>query len=475
VDSAVACHLLLRAGHAVEGVHMRTWHGKDGLGDCPWRDDLESARSVAEFCKIPFRVVSLVDRYRQFVVEPFLRSYAAGETPNPDMLCNRWIKFGALLELARELGCDGLATGHYCRTAAGEDGVHLLVGRDGTKDQSYFLAQVRREALPFLHFPLGNWKKMAVRRLARQIGLPNADRPDSQGVCFLGGKVAAIGEFLLCHLGENPGDIVDRGGRRLGRHRGIFLHTIGQRKGLAIPSNRDGEHYVAVAKDLAGNRLTVALESSSDPALRVGAVALHSLNFLCRPLAGSHALAARVRYRDPPVAAWLHMDGDGGPWVEFARPQRALAPGQHLAFYRGERLLGGGIYGEILQKSHFSLGMAPPNAQTDPMGIQEEKPRPVGCCCGKGPVQGATELPIRICVQCDVGFGNHLTIRGNGCGLCWCKGLPLCNRGADCWCWGADKPLCGEYKLLINDEVWELGENHRFCPGTVQKICPQFP
>jgi hypothetical protein len=109
------------------------------------------------------------------------------------------------------------------------------------------------------------------------------------------------------------------------------------------------------------------------------------------------------------------------------------------------------------------------------MEILEEKPRSVGCCCGKVPVQGAAELPIRICVRCDVGFGNHLTIRGNACGLCWCKGLPLCNKGADCWCWGSEKPLCGEYKLLINDEIWEEGENHRFSPGTVQKITPKFP
>ncbi|MDR2030262.1 MAG: tRNA 2-thiouridine(34) synthase MnmA [Puniceicoccales bacterium] len=343
VDSSVAAHLLLKMGYAVDGVYMRTWHGDDGLGNCPWRDDLENAKAAAAHLAVPFRVESLIDCYGRCVVQPLLQGYARGETPNPDMLCNRWIKFGALLDLATREGYAGLATGHYCRLANGNDGPWLLVGCDKKKDQSYFLAQVRREALPWMAFPIGHLVKDEVRRVARKIGLPNADRKDSQGVCFLGGKVS-MREFLLRHIGKRPGSVVDRTGRHIGTHNGVFLHTLGQRRGLAIPSNHDNEHYVVVAKDMANNQLTIALATENDPTLSMATAELHSINFLCAPLDGSHVLTVRVRYRDPPTMATLRFFPKGRAHVAFSEPQRALAPGQHLAFYHGERLLGGGIY-----------------------------------------------------------------------------------------------------------------------------------
>jgi tRNA-specific 2-thiouridylase len=344
VDSAVAAHLLLTGGHAVEGVHMRTWQSEDGADECPWREDLESARAVAEHLRIPFRIENRMAHYREHVVEPLLEGYAAGRTPNPDVLCNRFIKFGLLLEGVLRTDCDFLATGHYCRLAPGPTGEPALFeGRDGTKDQSYFLAHVRREVLPRILFPLGECTKTQVRAMAKALKLPNADRKESQDVCFLGGKIS-MRTFLSRHLGENPGNIVTRDGRILGQHRGLFRYTIGQRKGIGVPSNRDFENYVVVAKDLERNALVVAFESDRENGLWTRSVRIHSTNFLCEPLLGTHMLRVRTRFRDDAVPASLAFERNGEAEVHFQDPQRGLAPGQTLAFYDGNRLLGGGIY-----------------------------------------------------------------------------------------------------------------------------------
>jgi tRNA-specific 2-thiouridylase len=327
----------------VEGVYVRTWSSGDGLGACPWGDDLESARAVADFLSSPLGVVTLIDDYRRWVVEPMVAGYADGRTPNPDMLCNRHIKFGKLLDHACGEGFNCLATGHHCRIRRGRDGPMLLTGADPAKDQSYFLALVQREALVRVVFPIGHGTKAQVRELAKRIGLPNAERKDSQDICFLGGKIS-IQEFLKGQLGERRGEIVNRHGRVLGYHRGLFNHTLGQRKGLGLPSNCDFENYVVIGKDPARNRLIVDFASRSRDILETTSAVLHSLNFLCEPLLGRHRLRAKVRYRDPFVPISIIFDGAGGAEVRFDHPQRALAPGQTLALYSASRLLGGGIY-----------------------------------------------------------------------------------------------------------------------------------
>jgi tRNA-specific 2-thiouridylase len=237
-----------------------------------------------------------------------------------------------------------LATGHYCRLLRGVDGeIVLHAGRDDSKDQSYFFAHVRRETFENLLFPLGEMTKIQVRALAQRIGLPNAERRDSQDICFLGGKIS-IGQFLDRHIEAQPGDIIDANGRVLGRHRGLFHYTLGQRKGIGVPSNCDFEKYVVIGKDIAKNHLIVAFESDRGNGIWTDSIRLRDINFLCEPLRGERHLSAKVRFRDPAVEALINFEDNGCAHVQFSKHQRALAPGQTLAFYSEDRLLGGGIY-----------------------------------------------------------------------------------------------------------------------------------
>jgi tRNA-specific 2-thiouridylase len=292
-------------------------------------------------------VESLIEHYGTHVVRELIDGYAAGRTPNPDMLCNRHVKFGELLRRAKSNGCNLLATGHYCRIEKLNSGeLALLRGIDPLKDQSYFMAAVDREALPSIAFPLGELTKKRVREIAREIGLPNAERKDSQDICFLGGKIS-LRDFLGSYIEESPGEIVSTDGRILGRHRGLFRHTIGQRRGLAIPSNADFEKYVVVDKDIKNNRLVVAFESDCSSGLFCNWVELNNLNFLCRAIVGRVKLLAETRFRDHPTVVDVTFRGDGTASVHFEEKQRALAEGQTMAFYDGERLLGGGTYAKI--------------------------------------------------------------------------------------------------------------------------------
>jgi tRNA-specific 2-thiouridylase len=355
VDSAVAALLLRDQGHEVVGAYMRTWMHEEGsalFADCPWERDVEDARAVAATLGIPFHVLNLIEDYRTRVVSYLVSGYAAGRTPNPDIMCNREIKFGVLAAQARGLGCDFVATGHYVRRVDRPDGsVDLLTGVDTNKDQSYFLALVRPESLHHALFPVGGLQKPAVRDLARQAGLPNADRKDSQGICFLGR--VPINAFLEQYIPAASGPILSPEGRALGTHRGLHRYTLGQRHGIGVPSNTDHQAYVVVAKDPVRNALIVALDSPAAPGLWGDAFAVHGLHWFhpgemaAWPRTGSSlALLARPRYRDPVVPVTLTPD-DADPTrgrLLFAQPQRALASGQIVAFYDGERLLGGAVY-----------------------------------------------------------------------------------------------------------------------------------
>lgn len=368
----------------LEAAYIKTWmHEEDPIGECPWREDIADATAVCEKLGVPFRVVNLVGEYEKHVVRMLVDGYARGITPNPDIACNRFIKFGAFLRYAIGEGFTHLATGHYARVEenmgtrqkahpnpslgeglnnmgalapippAGDTGKRegvggvrsysLLEGVDPNKDQSYFLAQLDQEQLSRAIFPVGGLLKPEVREIARKHGLRNSQKKDSQGICFLG-KVR-INDFLRRYLPDSPGPIVDNGGRVLGEHRGLHHYTLGQRKGIGIPSNHDYEHYVVIAKDFSANTLRVAFDHPATPELYQRELRLHHIHWVNpkSSFEGEGRVLARPRYRDPKVESTLNMAGQEGSIIFDVR-QRALASGQLVAFHNGDELIGSGIY-----------------------------------------------------------------------------------------------------------------------------------
>ena len=362
VDSSVAAFLLKQQGHDVAGAYMKNWINEDGVAaHCPWEQDITDARAVAERLGIEFRVVNLMRDYRERVVQYLLDGYARGLTPNPDIMCNREIKFGVFRAWARGNGYDAVATGHYARRSAelwagcphpadDEKGrppsrtFNLLEGADKNKDQSYFLALLSSEQLADARFPIGDLKKPELRRLAREAGLPNGDKKDSQGICFIG--QVKMADFLRAYVPDHPGPIVRAtDGRVLGEHHGLHFYTLGQRKGIGIPSNTDFKNYVVVGKRAGDHALLVAFEEPAAPGLFTQEIRVHNLSWIGGPVATPRTLEGRVRYRDPRVPLEFFPEAGGvSARVVFREPQRALASGQILAFYEGEKLLGGGVY-----------------------------------------------------------------------------------------------------------------------------------
>jgi tRNA-specific 2-thiouridylase len=340
VDSSVAALLLKEQGLDVAGAYMKNWINEENvIGRCPWQEDIEDARRVAERIGIEFTVVNLMRDYRERVVQYLLDGYPRGLTPNPDAMCNREMKFGVFRTWAREHGFSSIATGHYAR----RDGRALLEGSDKNKDQSYFLALLGPDQVRDALFPIGALEKPEVRRLARRAGLATADKKDSQGICFIG--EVKMADFLTAFVPERPGPIVRAGdGRELGRHRGLHYYTLGQRRGIGVPSNAEGERYVVVGKRAADNALLVSFDHPDAPGLFQSEVRVHGLSWTGEPRVGPANLEGRVRYRDPRVPLTFLPEGGGMARIVFGKPQRALASGQVLALYEGERLLGGGIY-----------------------------------------------------------------------------------------------------------------------------------
>lgn len=347
VDSSVAALLLAEQGHEIEGAYMKNWMAEwDPLGECPWEQDAADARAVAEKLGIPFRVVNLIEDYREHVVDYLLRGYAEGVTPNPDVYCNREIKFGVFLDLARREGFDGIGTGHYARIGEGPDGRRCIFeGRDPGKDQSYFLAMLRAEQIAGAWFPVGDLLKSEVRARAATAGLVTAAKKDSQGICFIG-KVR-MQDFLREYLPENPGPIVDLEGRVLGGHRGLHNFTLGQRRGIRVASPERGAAYVVVEKRMATNELVIGHDRPETAGLYASRAVLTSLSTTGLELPADARLEARPRYRAPRVAVEFTQSDDGTARVVFAEPQRALAPGQICALYDNDRLLGGGVFARI--------------------------------------------------------------------------------------------------------------------------------
>ena len=377
VDSSVAAYLLKQQGHEVIGLFMRNWHDTTGTleGDCPWYDDQVFAELVAKKLDIPFRFVDLSEEYRHRVVDYMFSEYSAGRTPNPDVLCNREIKFDVFLKEALKMGAEYVATGHYCRKQTvvenGQEVYKLLAGSDPNKDQSYFLCQLTQEQLRYALFPIGDLLKPEVRRIAEEQKLATAKRKDSQGICFVGkvdlpvflqqqiaAKQGNVHEILpswrgyaqqpaeddLAALAE-PRRYTVRDGKKVGTHNGAHFYTIGQRKGLGIGGRK--ESLFIIATDVKENVIYVG-EGDSHPglyrkALKLQTDALHWVNPADAMQVGEHRFYdVRIRYRQPLQRAELICREDG-VYILFDEPQRGIAAGQFAAWYSGDELVGSGV------------------------------------------------------------------------------------------------------------------------------------
>ena len=378
VDSSVAAYLLKEQGHDVVGLFMVNWHDTTGTleGDCPWHDDRVFAELVAKRLDIPLHVVDLSEQYRQRVVDYMFSEYERGRTPNPDVLCNREIKFDVFLKEALKLGAEFVATGHYCRKSEWRDehgNLHyqLLAGSDPNKDQSYFLCQLSQEQLRYALFPIGDLLKPEVRRIAEEQNLATAKRKDSQGICFVGKVDLPV--FLQQKLASKQGNIHEikrdwakysiqrnaddlsslaepwhytvRDGKKIGTHNGAHFYTIGQRKGLGIGGRK--ESLFIIATDVEQNVIYVG-EGDSHPglyrsALRMLPSEVHWIDPSTALHTGeSRRFSVRIRYRQPLQEATLIMR-DEGVYLLFDEPQRGIAAGQFAAWYDGENLIGSGV------------------------------------------------------------------------------------------------------------------------------------
>lgn len=347
VDSSVAALLLRRQGAAVSGLFMKNWEERDSGGRCPAAIDAQDAMSVCERIGIDLDAVSFTQRYWDRVFRYFLDEYGAGRTPNPDVLCNKEIKFRAFLDHALGEGADAIATGHYARVSPAGDGRRrLLKGRDPGKDQSYFLYALDQAQLARAVFPLGELRKSEVRRIALEAGFGNHAKKDSTGICFIGER--RFKEFLSRYLPARPGEIRSVDGILLGEHDGLMFHTLGQRKGLGIGGRGgSGEPWYVVAKDLTTNILYVA-QGHDHSMLFSRHLAAGKLNWISgAPPKAQARCYAKTRYRQPDQACWITAIDAGRCHVEFERPQRAVTPGQSVVFYQGEECLGGGVIEEV--------------------------------------------------------------------------------------------------------------------------------
>ncbi len=346
VDSAVAAWLLKRQGHEVVGIFMKNWEDDDETGYCSSNEDFVDAAAVADVIGIEIEHVNFAADYKDRVFAEFLREYQAGRTPNPDVLCNAEIKFKAFLDHALRLGAESIATGHYARVRERDGCFQLLKGLDPAKDQSYFLHRLNQQQLSRTHFPVGELHKTEVRRLAAEIGLPNARKKDSTGICFIGER--PFREFLQRYLSQEPGPIRADDGREIGRHVGLSFYTLGQRQGLGIGGLKSGgglhEPWYVARKDMATHTLWV-VQGHDHPWLLSSRLVADDLSWVSGAPPGAGAYGAKARYRQADAACALEWSS-GSPdavTLKFATPQWAVTPGQSAVLYDAEVCLGGGV------------------------------------------------------------------------------------------------------------------------------------
>jgi tRNA-uridine 2-sulfurtransferase len=341
VDSAVAALLLREAGWDVQGLFMSNWE-EDDDAYCTAARDFQDARAVAEVLGIALHKASFARQYRERVFGHFLAEHAAGRTPNPDVLCNREIKFGVGLTWAQRLGATHFATGHYARLRADADGLALCKARDAAKDQSYFLHAVDRRELASVLMPLGELHKGEVREIARKAGLPVFDKPDSTGICFIGER--PFREFLGRFLERTPGAIESADGEQLGSHEGLAFYTLGQRTGLHIGGRhgRAEQPWYVAAKDATRNTLVV-VQGHDHPLLTSTSLTTGPWHWLAAPRVAAFTASVKVRYRQADQLAQLLPAAAGTFRAVFDGPQRSVTPGQYVVAYEGERCLGGAV------------------------------------------------------------------------------------------------------------------------------------
>jgi tRNA-uridine 2-sulfurtransferase len=332
VDSSVAALLLKREGHEVTGLFMNNWEDDE---HCPAREDLVDAAAAADAIGIELEAVNFAAEYKDRVFADFLREYAAGRTPNPDVLCNAEIKFKAFLDHAMRLGAEKIATGHYART----DGVQLLKGKDAGKDQSYFLHRLNQAQLSRVLFPVGAMKKAEVRRLALEAGLPNHAKKDSTGICFIGER--PFRDFLNRYLPKIPGPIKTPEEKVVGEHIGLAFYTIGQRKGIGIGGK--GEAWYVAEKRVDSNELVV-VQGHDHPLLLKNSLAAQDTTWIGGMAPQEHSShTAKTRYRQADAPCTLTTVQESGIKIDFPAPQWAVTPGQSVVLYDGEVCLGGGV------------------------------------------------------------------------------------------------------------------------------------
>ncbi len=337
VDSSVAALLLKRAGHQVTGLFMKNWEDDDDDEYCSTREDLVDAAAAADVVGIELEAVNFSAEYKDRVFADFLREYAAGRTPNPDVLCNAEIKFKAFLDHAMRLGAQKIATGHYARLNEKESEYELLKGIDTGKDQSYFLHRLNQKQLSRVLFPVGELKKSEVRRIAREAGLPNHVKKDSTGICFIGER--PFREFLNRYLKKQPGPMVDETGETVGQHIGLAFYTIGQRKGIGLGG--PGEPWYVAGKRMASNELVV-VQGHDHPLLMKKALEAEDASWIAGPAPEGKSFSGKTRYRQSDAECRLETSAKSIA-VEFSTPQWAVTPGQSVVLYDREICLGGGV------------------------------------------------------------------------------------------------------------------------------------
>jgi tRNA-specific 2-thiouridylase len=348
VDSAVSAHLLKQQGHEVIGIFMKNWEDDDDSEYCSSNIDFVDAAAVADVLGIEIEHVNFAADYKDRVFAEFLREYQAGRTPNPDVLCNAEIKFKAFLDHAMRLGAEKIATGHYARVRELNGEHQLLKGLDPLKDQSYFLHRLTKAQLSKTLFPVGELPKTEVRRIAAEIGLPNAKKKDSTGICFIGER--PFREFLNRYLANTPGPIKDDRGRKVGEHVGLSFYTLGQRKGIGIGGVKESknakggsEHdpWFVARKDMASNTLYI-VQGHEHPWLLSRTLTADDTSWVAGAAPAAHATAAKTRYRQSDAACHI-TPTSGGFNLQFVQPQWAVTPGQSAVVYDGEVCLGGGV------------------------------------------------------------------------------------------------------------------------------------
>lgn len=341
VDSAVAAALLKEQGFDVVGLYMSNWKETDPNGCCTGEQDWTDVRYICDKIDIPYYSVDFSEQYMNNVFKLFVDEYKKGRTPNPDVLCNREVKFGPFADFARELGAYYIATGHYCRIRHDGDTHYLLRAKDDNKDQTYFLNQVSSYQLRDVIFPLGDMTKPEVRELALKLDIPVANKKDSTGICFIGER--NFRQFLSQYIPMKDGDIVTQDGKVVGRHHGVYFYTLGQRRGLGIGGSADGngERWFVLGKDVAKNLLIVS--QGEDDVLFKDGLITEGFNFITPPPAKEFDCDVRIKHRQPLQKARAEVLENGDVRIVFDQKQRAIAEGQYAVVYYGEICLGGGV------------------------------------------------------------------------------------------------------------------------------------